>query len=119
MQDQYLSWQQGRLWNMAKGRPGGTSALIFNQMQALKSPFQVTEYAGKVDKAIMSRKFRLKLIKWYTLMMRQIFESIMKVVRQPMYLFDVAIALYSLPRVEAILKAIIRLLKRLARIIKP
>ena len=88
-------------------------------MQAMKSPFQVSQYASKVDQAILSRKFRLKFIKWYTLMMKTLFDGIMRLVRQPMHLFDVAIALYSLPRIESVLKAIVRVLKRFIRIFKP
>ena len=51
-------------------------------------------------------------------MMQMIFNGIMRILHEPIYLFDVTIALYCLPKLELILKAILRLLKKFARLFK-
>ena len=61
----------------------------------------------------------MKLIKWYTQTMRLFFDGIMRVLRHPMYLFDVAVALYLLPRIERILKAIGHVGLKILRLFKP
>ena len=32
MQNRYLTWQQGRLWNIADGKPGPSSGIFFTHM---------------------------------------------------------------------------------------
>ena len=119
MHERYLTWQQQRLWNLALKRAGSTSTLLLSEMQKLKAPFELTQYVTKVNSAINARKVRLKMIKWYTLMMKAVFDSIMVILREPMYLFDVAIAIYCLPRFEQVLKTLLNVLRQFARWFKP
>ena len=117
-QERYLSWQQSRLLDRHQmtGPPAGTSGLLFSTMQQKRAPFQLSEYVGRVNSAIKTRKSRLKMIKWYTWLMKGVFDTIMKVLRNPMYFFDVAIVLYWMPRLDFILKAILKFLKSFSRI---
>ena len=99
-----------------QGVGAGTSGLLFNTMQSKKVPFQLSEYMGKVNTAIQTRKSRLRLIKCYTGMMKGVFDAIMKVIRNPIYFFDVAIVMYWLPRLDFILQAILKVLKGFSRV---
>ena len=56
------------------------------------------------------------MIKWYTYLMKSVFDTIMKVLRNPIYFFDVALVLYWMPRLDFILKAILTFLKGFSRI---
>ena len=118
MQERYLSWQQARLLNKTQmtGVAAGTSGLLFNTMQQKKAPFQLSEYVGRVNSAIRTRKSRLQVIKWYTYLMKSVFDTIMKVLRNPIYFFDVALVLYWMPRLDFILKAILTFLRGFSRI---
>ena len=52
-------------------------------------------------------------------MMKWIFDGIKSVIGNPMYLFDVLVVLYWLPRLEIIIKTTLKVLKHFARIFWP
>ena len=118
-QQNYLSWQQGRLWNQRALKPGPVSGVISKQLQSRKLPYQLTQYFDKVNFALRSRKRNLKFIKYYTMMMKLVFDSIMYLLRRPYYFYDVFIALCMLPRIESILKFLKNCLKAFIQLFKP
>ena len=98
------------------GGVGPASGVLFQTMQSKRTPFQLKTYTQKVHLAIRSKKIRLKLIKWYTFLMKAIFDMIMNVFRNPIYVFDVAIVSIWLPRFAFLFRGFKKLLDFFARI---
>ena len=71
---------------------------------------------NKILATIRSRKITLKMIRWYTLMMKAIFDTVIKVMSNPMYMFDVSFVLFWMPRFNFILRAILSFFKLFSRL---
>ena len=57
------------------------------------------KHADQLNSLIIARKYRLKLIKAYTWMMKHFFNMIMTLLKDPSYMLDVGIITYWLSKI--------------------